>query len=162
MSVRSDTWTAAAAALLAAAMIAGCSSKDGDSNNAATKKDSPSYLEVVIDAKLNAERQACRAQLRSLVVAMEVHRMAEGRYPSSLDELVGGGHLLRCPAPGGKPYEYVDGHGAPSGGVLVYEAQAAHQDKCHVLRADGTVDLLTPEQVAAAVAETKRNISGGS
>ncbi len=48
----------------------------------------------------------------------------------------------------------------PGQNVLVYELNAVHEGRCNLLRVDGQMELLTPEQVQAAVTETKAQLEG--
>jgi len=99
--------------------------------------------------------------LKSVVIFQElqVYVLTEEKFPDSL-AVIGRSDVLHCPAPNGQKYVYIPGQTPrmPASNVLVYEAKPAHNGLCSVLRLNGQIEMLTPRQVQAAVAETHRVI----
>ena len=52
-------------------------------------------------------------------------------------------------------FQSPDMHGS---NVLLYEAQPAHDGRCNVLRLNGRIELLTPEELQRALAETRNRL----
>ncbi len=101
--------------------------------------------------------------LRLVLDALGRYREAFGEYPLYLKDLVDNGLLpsaaLYTPEERQKQaYRYIGGQNAdmPSDNVLVYEERPVHRDKCNVLRLDGRIEQLTPEELAKAVEATRR------
>ena len=153
---------AVAAALLAAALT-GCSSKDEDEDRA-KRDESPGYLQALANAKTLAERQICQARLKAVHTTLQLHLLTKDAFPASLEELAEtGSPATRCPSGRQAAYQYVPGQDSsmPRDNVLAYEAQGVHGGKCNVLRLDGTIVSMTPEELEGALAETTKGIAQG-
>lgn len=119
------------------------------------------YGQALHGAQERGGEVACALQLTNIYRSLQIAAMsADGRFPASLVELYSPGQL-RCPSRDGPPYVYVPGQdqSMPGGNVLIYEDAPAHDGKCSVLRLNGRVELLTPEEVKAAVDKTHALIS---
>ena len=154
---------ALAALLAVAAGMSGCSSKDEDGD----KEKSPGYLETLVTAKDLAEERVCQVNLRDIWSALRVYAVTEETFPPGLVRRGGWEGLslpaekLRCPSGSGREYVYIPDQDPtmPEDNVLLYETEAVHRGRCHVLRLGGKVETLTPAELDAAVAETKRRIA---
>ena len=151
------TLTAAAAAL-ALAVVAGCSDKDEDDDSKST-----GYGDRVVSPKILAEDILCRNQLKGIHPVLASARDPGGKYPASLKDVRGlSSSLLRCPRRPHPDYEYVGGQGPdmPRDNVLIYAKEYVHKGKCNVLLLGGRVVGMTADELAAALAKTKRSIAG--
>ena len=123
------------------------------------------YTGVMIETKYQAITVKCQMNLRTISQNLQMYAVANGRFPPSskaLAEWQGNSQLLRCPAPDGQQYTYVPGQGPDMHGsnVLLYEAQPAHDGRCSVLRLNGRIELLTPEELQRALVETRNRLIG--
>jgi len=121
------------------------------------------YTGVMIETKYQAEAVKCQMNLRAIFQNLQMYAVTNGRFPPSskaLAEWQGNSQLLRCPAPDGQQYAYVPGQSPDMHGsnVLLYEAQPAHDGRCNVLRLNGRIELLTPEELQRALAETRNRL----
>ncbi len=119
------------------------------------------YGHALVGARERASDVGCTLQLTNIFRSLDTAAMAaDGKFPASISELYSPSSF-HCPSRDGPPYKYITGQdrSMPPSNVLVYETAPAHEGKCSVLRLGGTVELLTPEQVQAAVAETHRVIA---
>ena len=114
-------------------------------------------------AMVNTTRKAvalqCQMNLNTIWQNLRMYSIEKVGFPPSLKTLADwgdGSKLLRCSAPDGGQYLYIPGQNGnmPGQNVLVYELKAAHEGRCNLLRVNGQVDLLTPEQVQAEVTKT--------
>ena len=117
------------------------------------------YGEALVDTKRKATALQCQLNLRTIWQNLRIYAIEKESFPPSLKTLVDWGadsQLLRCTAPDGGEYVYIPGQNGnmPGQNVLVYELKAAHDGRCNLLRVNGQIDLLTPEQVQAAVNKT--------
>jgi hypothetical protein len=117
------------------------------------------YGEVLIDTQYAATTVKCQANLRAIWQNLQTYAISNESFPPSSQALVewsGNTQLFQCPAGDGQEYVYIPGQreGMSGENVLVYERQAVHDGRCSVLRLSGQIELLTPEQVQAAVART--------
>ncbi len=117
------------------------------------------YGGAMVDTKRKAIALQCQMNLRTIWQNLRMYAIEKESFPPSLKTLVDWGadpQLLRCPAPDGGEYVYIPGQNGnmPGQNVLVYELKAAHDGRCNLLRVDGQIDLLTPDQVQAAVTKT--------
>lgn len=118
------------------------------------------YGEAMVDTKRKAVVLQCQLNLRSIWQNLRAYEIENESFPPSLEALVQWGtnpQLLQCPAVDKQTYTYIPGqHGNMYGGnVLIYESTAAHEGRCNLLRMDGQIELLTPEQVQAEVSKTQ-------
>lgn len=120
---------------------------------------SSQYTGAMVNTKRKAVALQCQMNLNTIWQNLRMYSIEKEGFPSSLKTLAdwgAGSQLLRCTAPDGGEYVYIPGQNGnmPGQNVLVYELKAAHDGRCNLLRVNGQVDLLTPEQVQAAVTET--------
>ena len=117
------------------------------------------YSGAMVNTKRKAVALQCQMNLHTIRQNLRIYAIEKVSFPPSLKTLVDWGadsQLLRCTAPDGGEYVYIPGQNGnmPGQNVLVYEQKAAHDGRCNLLRVNGQVDLLTPEQVQAAVTKT--------
>jgi hypothetical protein len=116
------------------------------------------YTGAMVNTKRKAVALQCQMNLNTIRQNLRIYSIEKESFPPSLKTLVGGADskLLRCSAPDGGQYLYVPGQNGnmPGQNVLVYELKAAHDGRCNLLRVNGQVDLLTPDQVQAEVNKT--------
>jgi len=117
------------------------------------------YSGAMVDTKRKAMALQCQMNLRTIWQNLRMYAIEKESFPPSLKTLVDWGadsQLLRCTAPDGGEYVYIPGQNGnmPGQNVLVYELKAAHDGRCNLLRVDGQIELLTPDQVQAAVTKT--------
>lgn len=117
------------------------------------------YTGAMVNTKRKAVALQCQMNLSNIRQNLRMYAIEKQSFPPSLKTLVDWGadsQLLRCSAPDGGEYVYIPGQNEnmPGQNVLVYEIKAAHQGRCHLLRVNGQIDLLTPEQVQAEVNKT--------
>ncbi len=116
------------------------------------------YSGAMVNTKRKAVALQCQMNLTTIRQNLRIYAIEKESFPPSLKTLVGGADskLLRCSAPDGGQYLYIPGQNEnmPGQNVLVYELKAAHEGRCNLLRVNGQVDLLTPEQVQAEVNKT--------
>jgi hypothetical protein len=118
------------------------------------------YGEALVDAKRKALAIQCQTNMRAIWQNLRMYEIEKEGFPPSLETLVDWGadaQLFRCPDSDGDQYVYIPGRLQDTTGrnVLLYESKAVHEGLCNLLRANGQIELLTPEQVEAAVAETQ-------
>jgi len=117
------------------------------------------YTEVLIETKYTAETVKCQTNMRTIWQNLQMYAASNETLPGSMEALKewsGDSRLFRCSARGGSEYVYIPGQGgdmAPTN-VVVYEPVPVHDGRCSVLRLGGQIELLTPEELQAAVAGT--------
>ena len=165
---RHSAVAAAVAAVLCLLPALGCDDSGSKKKGArgtyeTTKRDRPSgYIETTVRAKQFIKQQKCKARLARLHRALKRYAATNDTFPPSLQELVDSGFAsqaqLRCAGRARGKYAYIAGQNESmdGGNVLVYEPQRSHNGQCHVLRLNGTVQLLPPEDMEAAVEATRR------
>lgn len=121
------------------------------------------YTGAMIDAKDSAMTLQCQTNLRTIYQNLQMYAISKESFPPSLQALVewsGGSQVFRCPARDGADYIYIPGQSGDMSGenVLVFEPNAVHDGHCNVLRLSGTVELLTPEQLREALAQTRARV----
>ncbi|MHC4111510.1 MAG: hypothetical protein ACYSUY_10560 [Planctomycetota bacterium] len=123
------------------------------------------YSGAMVNTKRKAVALQCQVNLSTIRQNLRIYAIEKEGFPPSLKTLVDWGadsKLLRCTAPDGGQYIYIPGQNenTPGQNVLVYELKAAHEGRCNLLRVNGQIDLLTPDQVQAAVTKTKFQLQG--
>jgi hypothetical protein len=119
------------------------------------------YVGTLTDARDSAAQTQCEMNFHSVWTSIQPFLSSnDGKFPPSLDEYYSPSSL-RCSAGNQEHYHYIPGQDSsmPAGNILLYESAGAHEGKCVVLRLNGAIDLLTPQQVQAAVDKTKRTIA---
>ena len=117
------------------------------------------YTETLIETRYTAEAVKCQSNLRAIWQNVQMYAATNGTFPPSMEALKewsGNSRLFRCPVPDGAEYVYISGQNndMPGENVLLYEPKAVHDGRCCVLRLSGQLELLTPEELQAAVART--------
>jgi hypothetical protein len=121
------------------------------------------YGEAIVDTKHKAVALQCQLNLRSIWQNLRTYAFENESFPASLETFEQWGansQLLQCPAVDKQKYAYIPGQyeNSSGGNVLVYELKAAHEGRCNLLRVDGQIELLTPEEVQAEVSKTKARL----
>lgn len=117
------------------------------------------YVETMVQAKHDATSVKCQMNMRAIGQNLQMYTMSNGTLPASLEELMefsGSTQLFQCPAPDGERYKYIPGQSgnAPPENILVFEPKAVHDGRAGVLRMGGQIELLLPEDLQQAVAQT--------
>ena len=118
------------------------------------------YTGAMIDAQQSAITIQCQMNLRTTWQNLQVYTLKQVDFPPSsqvLLELCESSQLLACPAPDGAKYVYIPGQTSDMSpqNILIFEAKATHDGSCNVLRLNGRIELLTPEQLRQAIAQTR-------
>ena len=130
---------------------------------AGEKADDAGYFETLFASRKTAETTVDMVHMRALWTSLSMHAVShDGKFPAALKDL-GNPVLLKAPGKTGQPYKYVPGQTSsmPKANILVYEERPVHRDgKCMVLRVNGVVELLTPDQLKQAVEKTQEGLQG--
>ncbi len=123
------------------------------------------YSGAMVDTKRKATALQCQMNMRTIWQNLRLYSIENESFPPSLEALAEWGadpRQFRCPASEEQQYIYIPGQSEnmPAQNVLVYELKPVHDGRCNLLRVDGQMELLTPEQVQAAVAETQAQLQG--
>lgn len=118
------------------------------------------YTGAMIGARHDAESVNCQMNMRTIGQNIQIYSISNEGLPKSMEELrrfSGGSALFHCPARDGSDYIYIPGQSREMAGsnILVFEPNAVHDGHCSVLLLDGTVGLLTPEQLDEALRRTE-------
>ena len=121
------------------------------------------YAETMVQAQHDATSVKCQMNLRTIGQNVQMYIISNGTLPASLEELMefsGSTQLFNCPSPEGEQYKYIGGHGrnASDENILLFEPRAVHNGRAGVLRLGGRVELLTPEELQQAIAQTLANL----
>ena len=121
------------------------------------------YTEAMVQAKHDATSVKCQMNLRTISQNLQLYAVSNGTYPASLQELIdfsGSTQLFKCPSEDGEQYKYIPGQGrsASDQNILLYESKAIHDGRASVLRLNGQLDLLTPEELQQAINQTIANL----
>jgi hypothetical protein len=117
------------------------------------------YTETLIETKYTAETVKCQSNLRAIWQNVQMYAVTNGAFPPSIESLKewsGNSRLFRCPSSDRAEYVYIRGQNGdmPAENVLLYESEAVHDGRCSVLRLGGQLELLSPEELKAAVSRT--------
>lgn len=121
------------------------------------------YTGGIIQTKQNSESVTCQMNMRTIGQNIQIYALTNEEFPASMEELrqfSGGSQLFRCPDREGAEYIYVPGQTNEMSGsnILAYEPNAVHDGQCSVLLLNGTVGLIGPEQLDAALKRTQAEI----
>ena len=121
------------------------------------------YTQAMIDAKFSAESVKCQTNLRAIAQNIQIYALENEGFPPSLQALIkwsGSTQLFKCPSPDAGQYVYIPGQksGMSPSNVLVYESKPVHDGRCNVLRLGGQIELLTPEELQQALAQTQASL----
>ena len=120
---------------------------------------SQQYTDSMVKTKYSAVTVKCQMNLRAIGQNIQMYAISNGSFPHSLEALIefsGSTQLFKCPAPDGGKYVYIPGQNSsmPATNILLYETRPVHDGRCSVLRLGGQIELLSPEQLKQAVAQT--------
>ena len=117
------------------------------------------YTDAMVDTKLKAVDVKCQMNIRAIHQCLHVYALSNGEFPESqgaLERECGSTQLFQCPDPNGPKYIYIPGQNAnmPGQNILLYEPQAVHNGRSNVLRLNGQIEALTPEELQPAILRT--------
>ena len=117
------------------------------------------YTDTMVKTKYTAITVKCQMNLRAIGQNIQMYAISNDSFPLSLEALIefsGNTQLFQCPAPEGGKYVYIPGQNSnmPPTNVLLYDPKPVHDGHCCVLRLNRQIELLSPEQVQQAVAQT--------
>jgi hypothetical protein len=117
------------------------------------------YGETMVKTTYRAETVKCQTNLRAIGQNIQMYAISNNEFPPSQEALVewsGTTQLFHCPATDGERYVYIPGQNSTMSpmNILVYEPKPVHDGRCSVLRLGGQIELLTPEELQQAVAQT--------
>ena len=141
--------------MLLVALVVGCGSDDSDGNGKDERRSSGDYVGAVMGAYKQRHATVCVTNLHNLGEALVIYAAThKGKFPASLDDLVKqrmvpNNSMLKCPSSDGKPYVYTPPKTvhAPPATIIARDADPVHRGKVNVLRLDGSVQPLSPEEV---------------
>ncbi len=121
------------------------------------------YTDSMIKTQNKAINVKCQMNLRTIAQNIQIYAMSNNSFPPSLEALIefcGSTQLFQCPDPEGGKYVYIPGqnNNMPPANILLYETKPVHDGRCNVLRLNRQIELLSPEQVQQAVAQTMTSL----
>jgi len=128
---------------------------------------SGSYARQTIKSKDRAEIVTGAADLVSVYKSMQIYAsMNDGKFPESPEELIRAASLPRglvfTPSRPFDDHQYIylggQDESMPASNILLYQANMTPGGKCQVLRLNGQVEMLTYEQVRAAIDRTTAHL----
>jgi hypothetical protein len=124
-------------------------------------EESEQYTEAMVNTQHKAISLKCQTNLRTIWQNLQIYALSNEKFPESQEELEqwsGNSKLFQCPDPEGEKYIYIPGEkpDMPPQNILVYEPKAVHDGLCNVLRLNGQIESLTPEELQAALAQTMK------
>lgn len=117
------------------------------------------YGQAMVQAKHDATSVTCQMNMRAIGQNLQMYAISNGTFPSSMEELIdfsGSTQLFKCPSDEGQQYKYLPGQGPGSSdsNIVLFEPKAVHDGRACVLRLGGQTEMLTPEELQQAVAQT--------
>ena len=117
------------------------------------------YTDSMVKTKYNAITVKCQMNLRAIGQNIQTYALSNDGFPPSLQELIswsGSTQIFQCPDPEGGKYVYITGQNSsmPPTNILLYETRPVHDGRCSVLRLGGQIELLSPEELKQALAQT--------
>ena len=121
------------------------------------------YTDGMIKTQNKAVTVKCQLNLRTIAQNIQIYAMSNESFPPSLEALIefcGSTQLFQCPDPEGGKYVYIPGqnNSMPPTNILLYETKPVHDGRCYVLRLNRQIELLSPEQLTEAVAQTQAGL----
>ncbi len=121
------------------------------------------YAEGMVNTTNKASSIACTMNMSQIFQVLQMYSMTEDKLPESYDDLVsevGMTQVFHCSEPNAPNYTYIPGQtlSSPSDNILLYESVPVHSGRCNVLRVSGRVEMLTPEELQAAIEQTKAHL----
>jgi archaellum component FlaF (FlaF/FlaG flagellin family) len=117
------------------------------------------YTDGMIKTQNKAIGVKCQMNMRTIAQNIQIYALSNESFPPSLEALIefsGSTQLFQCPDPDGSKYVYIPGqnNNMPPTNILLYETNPVHNDRCCVLRLNRQIELLSPEELKQAVAQT--------
>jgi hypothetical protein len=121
------------------------------------------YTKAMVNTENKARTIKCQQNLYAINQSIQAYGLENEKLPESFDELVritGMTQVFQCPEPNSPKYQYIPGQSldSPPDNILLYEPEPEHGGKCNVLRVNGMIELLTPEELQAAIEQTKAHL----
>ena len=121
------------------------------------------YTEAMVNTQNKAETVNCQMNMQTIWKNLQMYAIENERFPQSSEEFVqwcGNPRLFQCPANDGEKFIYIPGQRADMSpqNILIYEPKAIHDGLCNVLRINGQIESLTPEELKAAVEQTTKTL----
>jgi hypothetical protein len=121
------------------------------------------YAQGMVNTTNKASSIACTSNMGQIFQIMQMFSMTEDKLPESYDDLVsevGMTQIFHCSEPNAPNYTYIPGQtlSSPADNILLYESVPVHSGKCNVLRISGKVEMLSPEELQAAIEQTKAHL----
>jgi hypothetical protein len=121
------------------------------------------YTEAMVNTKLKAVDVKCQMNMRAIWQCLQVSVLDNNEFPDSqaaLERECGNTQLFQCPDPNGQKYIYIPGQrpDMPRQNILLYEKNAVHNGRSHVLRLNGQIEALSPEELQIALQQTLSSI----
>jgi len=121
------------------------------------------YAEGMVSAHNQASSIVCKSNMGQIYQVIQMYSMTEDAFPETFNDLVnevGTSRVFECSEPNCPSFEYIPGQSfnSPENNILLYEPAASHDGKCTVLRVGGTVEMLAPEELEAAIRQTKAHL----
>ncbi len=121
------------------------------------------YATGMVNTQNKATLLKCQINLQTIWKDIQIYSISEDKLPDSFEDLSdysSGSSLFRCPEPNSPKYVYILGQrpDSPPENILVYEPQPVHNGLCNILCVNGNVEMITPEQLQAAVEQTKAHL----
>lgn len=117
------------------------------------------YTEGMVNTQNKALTVKCQMNMRAIGQNIQIYALSNDSFPPSLEALIefsGSTQLFQCPDPEGGKYVYIPGqnNNMPPTNILLYEPKPVHDGQCCVLRLNRQIELLSPEQLKEAIAQT--------
>jgi hypothetical protein len=121
------------------------------------------YANDMVTTQNKATTLKCQTNLRAIWQNLQIYALSNDKFPESFDELVdfsGSSKLFQCPEPNSPKYAYIPGQSmdSPGDNIVLYEPEPVHNGSGNALRVNGTIELLTPEELQAALEQTKAHL----
>ena len=129
-------------------------------------KGKKSYVETVIDARQTAKDTVTSAELANLHKELLVYLMAnDDKFPPTKTDIMRASQIARKYLRQRDPnsprfFNYIGGQDTsmPALNVLIWEERPGSDEACHVLRINGQVDFLPPDEIDLAIDATEDTI----
>jgi len=124
---------------------------------------SQQYTDGMIKTQNKAVNVKCQMNLRTIAQNIQIYALSNDSFPPSLQALIefcGSTQLFQCPDPDGGKYVYIPGqnNNMPPSNILLFETKPVHDGRCNVLRLSRQIELLSPEELKQAVAQTRSSL----
>jgi hypothetical protein len=121
------------------------------------------YGQAMVNTQNKATTVKCQTNLRAIWQNIQMYAVSNDKLPESFEDFVdwsGNSRLFQCPEPNSPKYAYIPGQrlDSPGENILIYEPEAVHNGGCNVLRVNGTIELITFEELQADIKRTRANL----